>query len=311
MEQTKAQEPTVAQPGDASAFNSAIETSPARTAVTPQATATSCPTCAAAQAGGQASSPSHVYVLGHIEPLFPLLSVKKEAWQATAREGDAAKGTDSHAMQKVLENPNNRYLVRQLCWVMSVQGIETYILVPRDPVDYQLLVNAYRSEPKPGDLELVIGFRGPMASPFMCNGLLVPIVVFDQIYPFDRESLLEAASAKEPDTKKFKAAAGEMFDRIMRQSDNAGITDADRALNYLAVRYSRIYATAASEFAKNASFTSIDVHPSPLSGTRKIVDVVFAFTARDTDVASKYFVRVDVTEEFPFLVTQISPYYDR
>jgi hypothetical protein len=30
-----------------------------------------------------------------------------------------------------------------------------------------------------------------------------------------------------------------------------------------------------------------------------------------TDVVEKYFVRVDVTEEFPFLVTKLSPYYDR
>jgi hypothetical protein len=237
--------------------------------------------------------------------------VEKEAWQAIKREADTAKDTDHQAMHKVLTDPNNRYLVRQLCWVLSVQGIETYILVPRDPLDYQLLVNAHRSEPKPGDLELVIGFRGPIANPSMCNALMVHIVAFDQIYSFDRESLLEALPSTEPDTKRFKAAAGEMFDRIMNQSDNAGATDADRALNYLAVRYSQIYATAASEFAKNASFTSIDVLPSPLSGTRKIVDVVFAFTCRDTDVVSKHFVRVDVTEEFPFLVTKMSPYYDR
>jgi hypothetical protein len=82
-------------------------------------------------------------------------------------------------------------------------------------------------------------------------------------------------------------------------------------LNYLAVRYSRIYETAAREIARNASFTSIDVLPSPLSGTRRIVDVIFAFTSRETDVVSKHFVRVDVTDEFPFLVTPISPYYDR
>jgi hypothetical protein len=30
-----------------------------------------------------------------------------------------------------------------------------------------------------------------------------------------------------------------------------------------------------------------------------------------TYVTEKYFVRVDVTEEFPFLVTRISPYFDR
>jgi hypothetical protein len=31
----------------------------------------------------------------------------------------------------------------------------------------------------------------------------------------------------------------------------------------------------------------------------------------NTDVTEKFFVRVDVTEEFPFLVTKMSPYYDR
>jgi hypothetical protein len=50
---------------------------------------------------------------------------------------------------------------------------------------------------------------------------------------------------------------------------------------------------------------------SRLSGTRKIVDVVFTYTNRATDVQEKFFVRVDVTEEFPFLVTKLSPYYDR
>jgi len=137
-------------------------------------------------------------------------------------------------------------------------------------------------------------------------------LIFDQIYSFDRDSLLKAIpKPTEADPTKFIAAAGAMFDSIMRQSDNAGGSDADRAKNYLALRYHQIYATAASAIANNASFTSIDVFPSPLSGTRSIVDVVFAFTDRTTLVVSKYFSRVDVTEEFPFLVTAISPYYDR
>jgi hypothetical protein len=46
-------------------------------------------------------------------------------------------------------------------------------------------------------------------------------------------------------------------------------------------------------------------------GTRKIVDVVFSYTNRKSDVTDKYFVRVDVTEEFPFLVSKMSPYYER
>jgi hypothetical protein len=44
---------------------------------------------------------------------------------------------------------------------------------------------------------------------------------------------------------------------------------------------------------------------------RKILDVIFSFTNRSTDVAEKFFCRVDVTDEFPFLGTKMSPYYDR
>jgi hypothetical protein len=55
----------------------------------------------------------------------------------------------------------------------------------------------------------------------------------------------------------------------------------------------------------------VEVSPSPLSGTRNVVEVIFALTNRATDYTEKFFVRVDVTEEFPFLVTKLSPYYDR
>jgi len=94
-------------------------------------------------------------------------------------------------------------------------------------------------------------------------------------------------------------------------TDNAGATDEHRALNYLAVRYQAIYANAAEAFGRNASLSAVDVQPSPLSGTRKVLDVVFCYTNRNTDVTEKFFMRVDVTEEFPFLVTKLSPFYDR
>ena len=48
-----------------------------------------------------------------------------------------------------------------------------------------------------------------------------------------------------------------------------------------------------------------------LGGTRTIVDVITAYTNRNTDFTEKFVVRTDVSEEFPFLVTKLSPYYDR
>jgi PatG C-terminal len=99
--------------------------------------------------------------------------------------------------------------------------------------------------------------------------------------------------------------------RIMQMADNAGTTDEHRALNYLAVRYPVLYAATADAFGWNASLAAVEVRPSRLSGVRGIVDVIFSFTHRQTDVTEKYFVRVNVTEEFPFLVTRLTTYYDR
>jgi hypothetical protein len=272
-----------------------------------------CPTCGAAPAtiGGTAASPSYIYAIGKIEPRFPRPSVEKEFAQATGR-ADATGLTDRQAAQKVLSQRSNRYIVRQLCWVMTIEGLETYLLVPRDPADLDLLVEALRPTPSPTDLDCVIGVRGPIASPQTCNGLQVPIVAFDQLYSFDRDSLISAIPKPEGVTPEaFTATAGEVFDRIMQMADNAGATDEHRALNYLAVRYPAIYATATELHNRNSSLTAVDVQPSPLSGTRKVVEVVFSFTNRSTDVAEQYFTRVDVTEEFPFLVTKMSPYYSR
>ena len=97
----------------------------------------------------------------------------------------------------------------------------------------------------------------------------------------------------------------------MQIADNAGATDEHRALNYLAVRYPAIYAKAAEYFARNCLLTGVDIRRSAISGVRKMLDVIFSYTNRNTDVVDKCFVRVDVTDEFPFLVTKLSPYYDR
>jgi hypothetical protein len=311
MSETQAQELPGDRPNDATESISMTKSAPPTGAVTPQGAPGSCPTCSAAQASGPINPLPNVYVIGHIEPRYPSLSVEKELRQATARASNATVNlTDQQATLEVLLQ--NKYLIREMCWVLLVQGIETYILVPRDPTDYQLLLDAYRASPNPGDLDAVIGVRGPTASPTMCNGLIVPILIFDQIYSFDRQSLLDAIpKPPDADAGQFTAAAGAMLDQVIGQSDNAGATDEHRALNYLALRYHQIYTTAANAFASNASFTSISVLPSPLSATRNVVDVVFAFTNRATDVVSKSFVRVDVTDKFPFLVTKMSPYYDR
>ena len=70
---------------------------------------------------------SYRYTIGRVEPRFPRLSVEKEFVQATWRAGTAGL-TDREVLHRVLSERQNRYLARQLCWVLTSEGLETYIL---------------------------------------------------------------------------------------------------------------------------------------------------------------------------------------
>lgn len=259
---------------------------------------------------GALESP-YVYALGRIEPRFPSLAVEKEFVQATGR-AETVGLTDRQALQEVLSERSNRYLARMLCWVLTIEGLETYVLTPRDPSDLDLLVESLRSTPRPTDVDVVIGLRSGISPPQVCNGLMVPMVVYDQLYSFDVDALLESIPRPDDaDEDQFSAVAEEVLWRILQIADNAGATDEHRALNYLAVRYPAIYTKAAQEYAADATLTRVEVRPSRLSGVRNIVDAIFSFTHRQTEVTHQVFVRVDVTEAFPFLITKLTPYYER
>ena len=254
--------------------------------------------------------PSYVYAIGRVEPRFPSLAWEKELAQAAGR-AETGGLTDRQVLHDVLSQRENRYLARQLCYVLTIAGLDTYILQPRDAADFDLLIDAVRADPSPADLDVVVGIRGPIAPPELCGGLFVPIVFFDQLYSFDRDSLIKSVPRPEGMTaKQFEPTANELFDTVMQVADNAGAMDEHRALNYVAVRYPAIYANAVEQHAGDFSLSSVDVLPSSLSGVRRIVEIILSYTNRNTDFTQKFFVRVDVTEEFPFLVTKLSPYYD-
>jgi PatG C-terminal len=271
----------------------------------------SCPTCSgAAQTNISTSANSYVFAIGQIDFQYPSESVEKEIAQMAHRAKTAGL-TDRQVVQNVLSQRDNRYLVRMLCWVLKIEGFATYILMPRVSEDWEQLVAALRDSPSPMDLDAVIGVQGPVAPPNLCNGLTVPVVFFDKVYSFDRKSLIsELRPPEKMPAKEFAAAAEELFDRIMRMADNKGATNRDRALNWLAVRCPTIYSKTAEAFARNFWLSAVAVRPSPLSlSGRNIVDVIITYVNRDTNVAEKSIVRVDMTDEFPFQVSALSPYY--
>jgi len=270
--------------------------------------ATSSPVAENAQAE---SPPDYIFALGRIVPRFPSLGIEKEFAQATGR-ADTNRLSDREALRTVLTDRVNRYLARQLAWVFTVEGQETYLLVPRDPADFELLIESVRPTPRATDIDVIIGVRGPLAPPEYANGLVLPFGLVDQVFSFDVDALIESLPRPEDRSpEEFGPAAEDLFARLVQIADNAGTTDEHRALNFLAVRYPRIYHQTADAFSRNFALASVRVRPSRLSGVRRISDVVFTWRHRETDVEESFFVRVDHTEEFPFLVTGLSPYFER
>jgi len=143
-------------------------------------------------------------------------------------------------------------------------------------------------------------------------GLSLPMVTVSQIFTVDAASL--ARSVPRPDRMEedaFRSALQDVLAPVMQTSDNVGANDEHRAINYLTARYPALYARIAEAYAVGSPLAAVDVSPSRLTGSRRIVSVVYACVSRTTGAADRFFARVDVTEQFPFLVTGLSPYFDR
>ena len=86
----------------------------------------------------------------------------------------------------------------------------------------------------------------------------------------------------------------------MRSTENVGATDTHRALNYLLVQHPGIFLAAAER--SHRELDRIDTQIIQCGAVRKHVAVIFSFIDHVTGVADRLFTRVDVTEEWPFVV---------
>lgn len=251
----------------------------------------------------------YIYTLGKIEVRFPNRSIEKE-YVSIIESSKTVNPASEQEIYSVLSQPENRYLVRNLFWVLTIEGVPVYILLPNGPEYLDILLDAIRPPTCPLDRWVVVGRKGSVAPLDMC-GLEVPMVLINHLYPHRYRNFVKSIRSESVADEKFKAATAEMFRRMMQIADNVGSTEKHRALNYLAVRYPAIYTKAAEALERNFSLTSVNAILSRLRDSRKIISVILSFTNIETSAVEKYFVRVDVTEEFPFIVTEMSPYYDR
>ena len=252
--------------------------------------------------------PAYVYAIGQIEPRFPTLSAEKEFAQATGRDGRAF-GSPGAARGSLAARK-------------SLSGA-AILLGPEDREPGHLHPATARSRRSRS-----AGGSGPAnAAPNRCRcggrreRTHRPARAVQRAHGSDRgvrsDLLLRRRYPGEIDS----ATEGDRRQGLRSRRRRAVLSD--HAVGRQRRRDGRASRRELScgplsgdlchgcrSFRAEQSLSAVEVRASPLSGTRRIMDVIFSFTNRQTDVIEKFFTRVDVTEEFPFLVTKMSPYCD-
>ncbi|MFF8652654.1 cyanobactin maturation protease PatG family protein [Streptomyces huasconensis] len=249
----------------------------------------------------------YAFAIGQIRARFRDPGVEKEFTQVMGATDTKGLTTDE-VLREVLARPENRYLARQMQYVLTIQGVDTYDVVPRYSDDYDKLISAVRPAPTPLDLDVVVGVRGPLATADSCNGFALPVLEFHQLYSFDRPTLFKAIQKPSGmSAARFRATADEVLTKILQITENAGATPEDRAANFVACRYEAVYLKTFEAFAGDYALTSIDVRPAAVGGDQDVMSFTVSYTSRTTDLTEKNSVLVATRYMNPYLLTRLGP----
>ena len=269
--------------------------------------------------GGQAGISGFVYAIGTIEAEYPNVAIEREM-QILAHAMGIEVEPDRDLPTKPTEDRNwqhavlsedrkqSRYIARQLRWRLTIEDFPIFVLNPRDPADLDELIDALerpkypkperragkrgaatKSSPietpfgHPEDLDVVVGVMGPPTP----DGIAVLV---DQIFTISADQLAPGESTY-----------------LSQLSDNHGLTDEDRAYNFLTARY-----TPQLNQGDGFELAGVSTAASRLgAGIGRIVRAIYTFRNSTTAAEKKFFVRVDVTHEFPIIVNPWQPYLER
>jgi hypothetical protein len=267
--------------------------------------------------GGKAE---YIYAIGAVRPLFPSLSIEKEFFQAADIEylkGYVSQDPGESFVYQVLNKSENLYIAREMIWVFQIVGIDLYIVKPSSNRELTRLVGSIAHRKGTTDLDVIIGSLGPISRPEEYNGLKLPIVACGEAYCFTYKEMIDEIIKT---TKATEPEATEVFSHMIELTDNLGLGDADRAINFVTLNYMQVYqiavdmlkgGTSEPKDPKGFSLINVMTKSSRIQGNQRVLDVIFTYLGNSTNVKQKWYCRVDVTKQFPFLVSGMARYYDR
>ena len=257
-----------------------------------------------------------VYAVGRLSPHFPSIAAEKE-YLLLAGTNDGAVRTDQ--LGSVLTKPENRYLARHICWVFVADGIEAFLVMPRDDAECVRLLEAVQSRDSDELVHVVVGqFYEATVDQSDCTASGLAYVRAEHVLAFTMRQFSSALTdiTLEIDSERAQPVdvqqsddsdlIHQAFNRLTMRADNRGVRDEHRALNFLALRYPPLYELVLKQHGSGAALQGIDARAT-FSGNRRVVRVGLAFRKDSTGSTVRFRCLVDVAEVFPFLVAGFRP----
>lgn len=267
--------------------------------------------CEECAARAEAAVEQLIYAIGTLDVRFPTVGVEREFQQRErAMPGELPAGRGERLAHVLRANP---HLWSRVCFVFSVGNVPAYIVTPSGQHVFHRMVEAVAGEAGSDAFAVLIGRRVGTAAPASCGGLLAPMIICDQLYPSKVEEWVEelgtrlegALKKKDFEKKRFSTIAREVFHRVVQSTENIGSLDSHRALNFVLVQHPGLALSAYER--SNSMLDRIETRIVQGTDLRRIVAVILTFVDRATGVPERTFCRVDVTEEWPFLIDGASP----
>ena len=257
----------------------------------------------------------YIYASGILRVHFPTRGLEKES-EAAAKFLNISP-RDYYALFSHKDEQGNqvyRYIAEQVSWILSIDNQDVYVLLPNSDDELNEFINTL--EKKEGTtltdevLSVAIGILGPVAPKELSNDLPLRMVMCNHLYHFTTEALLQELNVSNTTTTAIRVVLN-----ALTTKPNIGASAFERAKNFIAYRYSTIYTKTAGTDASDDTnaeesqfLENLETKMSDNSPGRILVDIIFTYQKNVSGRQSTFFVSVDVTDQFPFLHSNLTNY---
>lgn len=250
------------------------------------------------------SMQEYLYAIGKINPVFPSIGLEKEFHRVAVLSKSAV--SEDHLLFDVLSKEQYHYIAAEMRWVMKINNVKTYLVQPSGIVELKELINTLRPELGMTTYQVIIGHLGVMEPVKPGGDEQLTTVACDLLYSVTFDEFVDSIVKK---TAVDKAVVGSLFKQLLNKISNTGARDEDRAVNYIALKYSDVYKMTgellqSSPTSPIYSFVDVVSKHARVQGMRKIVDVTFRYKERVTGKFICKTATVDTTGLFPFLLKE-------